>query len=176
MRESGGSHIIIAVHVDDQLIVGTNMREIEEIKAALSDRWGITDLGPVKTFLGMDIKRDRATRTLTISQARYAADVLKRFGLQDCQPLRTPLDPSYSKLQKRLSSERACALHYRSMLGSLPLMYLALCTRPDLSYVIGRLAVYSTDPGEQHERALLRVFRYLKGTLSLPCLHQCLQS
>ena len=40
-------------------------------------------------------------------------------------------------------------------------------SRPDLSYASGRLASYSEDPGEQHEEALHRLFRYLKGPLTL---------
>ena len=77
-------YVLIAVHVDDQLLVSPNIKELEAIKLALSNKWGIIYLGPVSTFLGMDIKRDRATHTLQISQARFTQDILNASFLWLC--------------------------------------------------------------------------------------------
>jgi len=48
-----------------------------------------------------------------------------------------------------------------------PLMYLAITTRPDISYAVGVLARFNSNPGPIHWKAVKHVFRYLKGTLDL---------
>ena len=49
-------------------------------------------LGEIQFILGVSIKRDRATRTLTISQGQYLKDLRKRFGMGECKPTSTPLE------------------------------------------------------------------------------------
>ena len=51
---------------------------------------------------------------------------------------------------------------YRRAVGSL--MYLMLCTRPDIAYAISQLSRFAANPSEKHYAALKRLFRYLKGT------------
>ncbi len=46
------------------------------------------------------------------------------------------------------------------------LMYLAIATRPDIAYAVGVLAQFSTNPGIAHWKAVIHLFRYLKGTLN----------
>lgn len=46
-------------------------------------------------------------------------------------------------------------------------MYLAICTRPDLSHAVGVLSQHLDRPGFSHWNALTHVFRYLKGTVTL---------
>jgi hypothetical protein len=50
-----------------------------------------------------------------------------------------------------------------SAVGSL--MYLATQTRPDISYTVGVLARFNSNPGEAHWKAVKHLFRYIKGTL-----------
>ena len=57
------------------------------------------------------------------------------------------------------------SMPYLSAVGSL--QYLALCTRPDISYTVGVLARYGSNPGMQHWKAVKHLFRYLRGTLNL---------
>ena len=52
---------------------------------------------------------------------------------------------------------------YQSAVGSL--MYAMLGTRPDISFAVGAVSQYSSNPGELHWRAVKRIFRYLKGTV-----------
>ena len=51
---------------------------------------------------------------------------------------------------------------YQSVVASL--MYLSVCTRPDIAYAVGTLARYSSKPGKSHWASVKRVLRYLKGT------------
>ena len=58
MRDEDAAYVLIAVPVGDQLLISPKIKELEVMKSALSNKWGITNLGSVRTFLGMDIKRD----------------------------------------------------------------------------------------------------------------------
>lgn len=51
---------------------------------------------------------------------------------------------------------------YREAVGSL--IYLATCTRPDLSFVVSKLSQHFAEPSEEHWNTVKHVFRYLKGT------------
>ena len=48
--------LVVAVYVDDLLIVGANMAKIDQLKEALKQRFDMSDLGQVKNLLGMQIK------------------------------------------------------------------------------------------------------------------------
>jgi hypothetical protein len=86
------------------------------------------------------------------------------MGMTDCKPVKTPVDPD-SHLVKATEEEVGVDQQvYQSMVGSL--MYLAMCTRPDIAYAVGTLARFSSRPNKTHWIAAKRVLRYLKGTAS----------
>jgi len=57
---------------------------IQHIKAELQRHFKLHDLGPTSWFLGIDIKRNRSTCTITLSQCQYIVDMLRDFGMEDC--------------------------------------------------------------------------------------------
>jgi V8-like Glu-specific endopeptidase len=63
-------------------------------KQDLLSRFVGTDEGDVTEYLGCEIIRDRKARTAKIVQSGYAERVLKTFGMWDCKPVATPLDPN----------------------------------------------------------------------------------
>jgi hypothetical protein len=65
---------------------------LKEEKLALAKRFKVEDLGELHYILGMAIKRNRRLRTLSISQAKYLEGVLKRFEMENCKPVSTPLE------------------------------------------------------------------------------------
>ena len=54
---------------------------------------------------------------------------------------------------------------YASLVGSL--IYVILCTRPDISYAVGMVSRYQSNPGKAHWKAVKRILRYLKGTMDI---------
>ena len=161
------SYIILLLYVDDMLIAGSNMMEINKLKESLSKRFSMKDLGPTKMILGMRITRDRANKKLKLSQADYIDKVLKRFSMDKAKPVSTPLG-SHFRLSKNQSpttpkeKEYMSKVPYASAVGSL--MYAMVCTRPDIAQAVGMVSRFMSDPGKEHWEAVKWVLRYLKGT------------
>jgi hypothetical protein len=97
-----------------------------------------------------------------ISQMKYMQDLLKRFGMKDAKPAKTPIGTDrHVDLNKGGKSVDQKA--YRSMIGSL----LYLCaSRPDIMLSICMCARYQSDPRECHLVAVKRILRYLVATPS----------
>jgi len=92
--------------------------------------------------------------------------MLKKFNQFDVTPVRTPYDPnSHLKKNKGSSvSHNECA----KVIGSV--MFLMNFTRPDIAYAISRLSRYTHNPSQEQWNALLRLFKYLRGTINW-CLY-----
>ncbi|KAG1670109.1 hypothetical protein FOA52_013685 [Chlamydomonas sp. UWO 241] len=152
----------VIVHVDDMLVVG-RPKIVAHTKHMLSQVFTTTDMGPAAFYTGIDIERDREHRTLKLKQRRYTIDVIERFGLVDAKTKAQPISPT-TKLSKsvgELLDEKHCRL-FMELLGSL--LYLAVCTRPDISQTVGVLARYMSCPTTAHLEAAKQVLRYVSGT------------
>jgi hypothetical protein len=118
----------------------------------------------------MKVEYDQANRTLQLSQSQYITDMLHRFKMTDCSGVTTPMDPGcqLSKTQSPTTDEDKEAMinvPYINAVGAL--MYLAVATRPDISYTVAKLAQFNTCPGTAHWKAVKHLFRYLKYTIDL---------
>jgi hypothetical protein len=169
-RRSGTNLIAIIAHVDDLTIVTSSVLLMREVKSKFSQEFEITDLGEIHWLLGIEILRDRSTRTISLSQKSYIDSVLKRYGLEDAKPLAIPMDPNtkLSNTQSPVTTREYAEMRdvpYREVVGSL--MYAAIGTRPDISYTVGILSRFIENPGRAHWEAAKRVLRYLKGTRDL---------
>ena len=98
-RQNDGRYIILLLYVDDMLVAGSNMQEINVLKRKLAKSFALKDLGVAKQILGMKITRDRKNRKLTLSQSEYIEKVLKRFNMQNAKPVSIPL-ANHFKLSK----------------------------------------------------------------------------
>ena len=86
-----GSYIFLLLYVDDMLIAAKSMCEVDRLKALLCKKFDMKDLGTTKKILGMEIRRDRDSRKLWISQKIYIKKVLEKFNMQDANPVSIPL-------------------------------------------------------------------------------------
>ena len=155
-------YIFIGVYVDDIILVGKDERRIKNIKCALSQKFNIKDMGKLHHFLGMKIVQDENSEDIWIGQPAYISKILHKFGMQDCKPVSTPVDPG-AKLTKSSNTEDSHD-RQRSQSAIGALLYLSVSTRPDITYSVGTLAKLSSNPTKQHWTALKRVMQYLKGT------------
>ena len=156
--------IIVAIYVDDSIICSNKTSVLNLVKQQLSERFEMDDRGEIHYILGMSVQRNRKLKTLTIDQKAYLENVLAKFGMDDCKSIATPLDASVN-LVSRAEDEESCDVTlYQSAIGSLN--YAAICTRPDLATVVGKLGKFMQNPGKEHWVAVKRVLRYIKGTLT----------
>ncbi|KAJ9544671.1 hypothetical protein OSB04_024378 [Centaurea solstitialis] len=95
-----------------------------------------------------------------INQSTYIKDMLKKFNMTDCSPIKTQM-PSGNLLGPDLAGKSVAQKIYRSMIGSL--LYLT-ATRPDIMFSTCFCARFQANPKESHLAAVKRILRYLKGT------------
>jgi Reverse transcriptase (RNA-dependent DNA polymerase) len=92
VRIEGGAILFIALYVDDLLIACGDIAYLAEIKAALSQRFEMKDLGEAQMCLGLEISRNRKDEVLTLSQAKYISSVLSRYGVDGAYDAHTPME------------------------------------------------------------------------------------
>lgn len=178
LRENGKLCFLV-VYVDDLLLAATDRPYMDSIKRRLGALYKMRDLGAASSVLGIKIERDRANRTISLSQEQYVESVLKRFGMQDCRPVSTPMHHS-AKLSAhderddttipRYEIASGCVVSYPQVIGSL--MYAMLGTRPDLAFAVGVLGRYAAQPKRCHWEAAKRVLRYLRATASVALVYE----
>ena len=98
-RLDNGRYIILLLYVDDMLVAGSNMQDINVLKRKLAKLIAMKDLCDAKQILGMRKTRDRKNHKLTLSQGEYIENVLERFRMQNENPVSIALS-SYFKLGK----------------------------------------------------------------------------
>jgi hypothetical protein len=115
-------------------------------------------MGELKYFLGFQIKQ--LQDGTFISQTKYIQDILKKFGMKDGKPIKTPMGTN-GHLDLNTGGKSVDQKVYRSMIGSL----LYLCaSRPDIMLSVCMCARFQADPKEVHLRAVKRIMRYLVYT------------
>jgi hypothetical protein len=126
----------------------------------MMQKFKMSMMGKLTYFLGFQVKQLKDDTF--IFQTKYTQDLLKRFGMKDAKPAKTPMGTDgHVDLNKGVKSVDPKA--YRSMIGSL----LYLCaSRPDIMLSVCMCARYQSDPKECHLVAVKRILRYLVAT---PC-------
>ncbi|CAI7914417.1 unnamed protein product [Closterium sp. NIES-53] len=86
----------VLVYVDDLVFATADTEALTLVKSELQKRHTCTNLGELRSYLGLQITRDRARRTITLTQSHMVHRVLQRFGFQFSLPQPTPLSTSHS--------------------------------------------------------------------------------
>jgi len=149
--------------VDALVVAAPTANQISWIRNKLHDEFDMTDLGPVQTFLGLEIQRNRSERTLHVWQSKYIQRILHIHKMDLCNPAVTPADP-HVRLEKCGTGFEATPYErrrYQSAVGSL--MYAMLGSRPDIAYAVSKVSQYNINPDSTHWTAVKRIFQYLAG-------------
>ncbi|CAI7858594.1 unnamed protein product, partial [Closterium sp. NIES-54] len=151
-------------YVDDLVFATTDTEALTLVKSELQERHTCTDRGELRSYLGLQITRDRARRTITLIQSHMVLQVLQRFGFQFSSPQPTPLSTSHSLSAPPSDESVEPSGPYPEPMGCL--MYLMTCTRLDLAYPLSLLARYVALGRHRkvHWDAAKRVLRYLCST------------
>uniref|UniRef100_A0AAV1TKI6 Polyprotein n=1 Tax=Peronospora matthiolae TaxID=2874970 RepID=A0AAV1TKI6_9STRA len=156
---SEGHCVFVLVYVDDVLVTGSSLEMIARTKNDLKTRFEMTDSGKCAFVLGIELL-DGKDGSVTMCQRRYVDDVLKRFGMDECKAVASPVDVS-SRLVPSNSASKV-DVPFREAVGAL--MHLTTATRPDIAYAVSFVSRFMEKPQEEHWVAVKRIFRYLQGT------------
>ncbi|CAI7894812.1 unnamed protein product, partial [Closterium sp. NIES-54] len=154
----------VLVYVDDLVFAKADTEALALVKAELQERHTSTDLGELRSYLGLQITRDRARHTITLTQSHMVHQVLQRLDFMWSSPQPTPLSTGHSLSAPTSDESVESSGPYPELVGCL--MYLMTCTQPDLAYPLSLLARYMAPVRHQkmHWDAVKRVLRYLCST------------
>jgi len=152
--------------LDNCVAIGSR-REPTALAKSVDAKYGTAGLGEVRWALGMLLQRDRSARTISISQEAFSDSILTCFNFADAATVTTPLAPGthlsvadcpMSEDEKEEMANRP----YRELAGALA--WLALETRPDITFAASSLTRFGHNLGCVHWETAKRVLRYIKGT------------
>ena len=168
MPASGPLVLYVPLHVDDGLAITNSAPLYAWFLKVLSQRLHIVDLGPCSKFLSILIIRDRPARRIWLSSHVYVSELLDEWNLSSCKPASTPFPSGISPLAPAPLnslpelSDADLVPRYQRLVGCL--LYLAIATRPDISYYAMWLGQFNASPTRTHFLAAKHVLRYLAGT------------
>jgi hypothetical protein len=149
---------VCQIYVDDIIFGSTNKSTCEELSRIMVQKFEMSMMGELRYLLGFQIKQ--LQDGTFIIQTKYIQDILKKFGMKDAKPIKTPMGTN-GHLDLNTGGKAIDQKLYRSMIGSL----LYLCaSRPDVMLYVCMCARFQVDPKEVHLRAVKRIMRYLVYT------------
>ena len=154
----GGETLILLLYVDDLFITGTE-RLIAHCKRDLAQEFEMTDIGLMHYYLGMEVWQEPGH--IFLGQGNYAADILRRFRMEDCKSMSTSMVTCWKKLHTS-KGELVDPTLFRQLIGSL--LYL-VNTKPDMSFTVNTLSQFMVEPRRVHWTAAKCILRYLAGTI-----------
>nr|GEW38858.1 hypothetical protein [Tanacetum cinerariifolium] len=148
---------LVQIYIDDIIFGATNKDLCKSFKKLMKDMFQMSSMGELTFFLGLQVKQKKDG--IFISQDKYVAEILRKFGLTKGKSTSTPIDTE-KPLLKDPDGEDVDVHTYRSMIGSL--MYLTL-SRPYIMFAVCVCAHFQVTPKALHLYAINRIFIYLKG-------------
>lgn len=103
-----GIHVVIGIYVDDLLITGENVEEIEKVIIKIKTEFKMKDLGEARNVLGMRILRN--AQHLTLDQAKFAAEIVHEFYYSDGYIFETPIEPNATVMLELDPGRGACSI------------------------------------------------------------------
>ena len=143
VKHDGKDIVILLIWVDDIVIACSNVSILDEVKAMLSQKFKMKNLGVISRFLGIDLKS--VLGMITMDQEHYLSKVLERFGMTNCKPKSLP---SEQKSICPKNAEPFDSTKYGEAIGCL--IYAITCTKPDISWIATKLVQYSQNPTADH--------------------------
>lgn len=155
----------VAIWVDDLLLFTSDDNTKNLFKQKLKENLEVKDIGQASQCIGIHITRDG--EKILLDQEKYINEILARFRMSDCKPVKTPFEAGMKFNDKK--EEGICDCPYQEAIGCL--LYLAQITRPDISYAVNTLSRFNKNPTAEHWTAVKRIFRYLQGTKNLKLVY-----
>nr|GEU73717.1 retrovirus-related Pol polyprotein from transposon TNT 1-94 [Tanacetum cinerariifolium] len=165
-----GEYIYLLLYVDDMQIACKRKAEIRSTKSLLEKKFYMKELEETKKILGMKVVKDRSRKILRVSQSGYVFKILNYFRIDNGKSIKMPLGGHFKLSLKDCpvrdyDVERMSKVPYANAVGSL--MYLMVCTRPDIAYAVSVVSRYLANPGKNHWEIVKWILKYLWGTANV---------
>ncbi|GJZ66621.1 retrovirus-related pol polyprotein from transposon TNT 1-94 [Tanacetum coccineum] len=143
-KKKSSNLIIVQIYVDDIIFGSTCQDMCDEFAKIMHDEFEMSMMGELNFFLGLQIKQ--MEDGIFFNQSKYIKEMLKKFGLEDSKPMKTPMS-SDTKLTKDEEYESVDSTKYRGMIDSL--LYLT-ASRPDIMFSVCLCARFQEAPKTSH--------------------------
>ncbi|GJW07734.1 retrovirus-related pol polyprotein from transposon TNT 1-94 [Tanacetum coccineum] len=151
-KKKSSNLIIVQIYVDDIIFGSTCQDMCDEFAKIMHDEFEMSMMGELNFFLGLQIKQ--MEDGIFFNQSKYIKEMLKKFGLEDSKPMKTPMSFD-TKLTKDEECESVDSTKYQGMIGSL--LYLT-ASRPDIMFSVCLCARFQEAPKTSHLEAVKRIF------------------
>ncbi|GAB9477113.1 hypothetical protein Gpo141_00014172 [Globisporangium polare] len=168
-RINESEYVAVAVYVDDMIVVSQTSESMRAICDELKKVFSIKELGEPRYILGIEVTRDRRTRTLTLSQRGYIQQLAEKFRVSQAKPVYLPADANSRLSQMADGDVCVTQFPYRELVGSL--MYIVTCTRPDIADAVGNVAKFCERHNNEHWAAARRILKFLATTQDLALVY-----
>ncbi|GJW67816.1 retrovirus-related pol polyprotein from transposon TNT 1-94 [Tanacetum coccineum] len=153
--------LVVHVYVDDIIFGSTNPRYTQLFADLMESRFEMSMMREMMFSLGLQV--NQSPRGIFINQSNYMLEILKKYGMETCDPIRTQMEIKH-KLDLDKNRTLVDATKYRSMIGAL--MYLT-SSKPNIIHATCLCARYQAKPTEKHLKEVKRIFHYLRGTVNM---------
>ena len=121
VKVKDGDIFIAAVWVDDIILAGKTDEEINNVEASIAERFQVKDMGELNSRVGGELGQQVIQKNgkVWVSQLTYTENILKKFGLESCKPVETPVDLSSKLIKATDGSEMFNTEEYQQAVGCL---------------------------------------------------------
>ncbi|GJU22045.1 retrovirus-related pol polyprotein from transposon TNT 1-94 [Tanacetum coccineum] len=159
-RRHGEDILLVQVYVDDIIFGSTNPDFSKRFANLMKNNFEMSMMGELKFFLGLQVHQ--SPRGRFISQSKYAIELLKKHGLDECVSMSTPM--ATERLDADLQGNPTDQTTYRRMIGGL--MYLT-ASQPNITFATFVCARYQAHLTVKHLKEVKRIFRYLRQSYNI---------
>nr|GFA34648.1 retrovirus-related Pol polyprotein from transposon TNT 1-94 [Tanacetum cinerariifolium] len=132
-----GKHILLVqIYVDDIIFASTDSKDCDMFSNKMSSKFQMSMMGQMSFLLGLQVSQSPGG--IFINQSKFALEILKKFGMDSCESVDTPMVDRL-KLDEDILGIPVDQTRFYSMVGSL--MYLT-ASRPDLVFAVCMCARY----------------------------------
>ena len=160
VKKTQHSLSIIVVYVDDFILGSTDEIEYIHIERKLVEKFKAKKFNLLDRFLGMNFKKN--DNKIFINQKDIISQMCTDYNLESGKEIEMPwpggfIDPKPDE-QVPFTNEKV----YRSAIGTL--LWIAMCTRPDIAYYVSFLSTFSNKPMKIHWEHVKKIITYLRST------------
>ena len=164
-------HIMLLLYVDDIVVISTAILTVIWFKQSLVAAFKVKDLREMQKILDIWITHNCKRWTLCMNQTHYVKKILQDLHMETDKHKCTEISLNeYDALcSAGPNDQRIDQRQYQQVIESL--MYAAIHTHPDISFVLDWLSQYFNDSAEHHEQALKRLLWYICSTANLGIMY-----